>query len=178
MAAHKVFASADSLRRMFCAGSSPFLRVCKQAYCPLEVKRTLFLRRCYSTGRSRIRKRHKVHRLSTANQLFFTKILDKSIPADIIYEDDKCLAFRDVNPQAKVHFLVIPRKHIPMLDHAGTEDTELLGHLLLVSKKVAAQEKLQDGYRLVINNGKDGCQSVYHLHVHVIGGRQMGWPPG
>ncbi|CAN8023067.1 unnamed protein product [Ixodes persulcatus] len=177
MAAHRVFASADSLRRMFCAGSSPFLRVCKQAYCPLEVKRTLFLRRCYSTGDQELKKAQNAPAFD-GKPTIFSKILDKSIPADIIYEDDKCLAFRDVNPQAKVHFLVIPRKHIPMLDHAGTEDTELLGHLLLVSKKVAAQENLQDGYRLVINNGKDGCQSVYHLHVHVIGGRQMGWPPG
>uniref|UniRef100_A0A6B0UXR6 Putative zinc-binding protein of the histidine triad hit family n=1 Tax=Ixodes ricinus TaxID=34613 RepID=A0A6B0UXR6_IXORI len=169
MAAHRVFASAGSLRRMFCAGSSPFLRVCKQAYCPLE--------RCYSTGDQELKKAQSAPAFD-GKPTIFSKILDKSIPADIIYEDDKCLAFRDVNPQAKVHFLVIPRKHIPMLDHAGPEDTELLGHLLLVSKKVAAQEKLQDGYRLVINNGKDGCQSVYHLHVHVIGGRQMGWPPG
>ncbi|XP_064487931.1 uncharacterized HIT-like protein Synpcc7942_1390 [Ornithodoros turicata] len=115
---------------------------------------------------------------SAGTPTIFSKIIDKTIPADIIYEDDKCLAFRDVNPQANVHFLVIPRKPIPMLDDAGAEDTELLGHLLLISKKVAAQESLREGYRIVINNGRHGCQSVYHLHVHVLGGRQMGWPPG
>ncbi|CAN7995552.1 unnamed protein product, partial [Ixodes hexagonus] len=133
--------------------------------------------RCYSSGEQELKKAQSAPAFDGKPTLF-SKIIDKSIPADIIYEDDKCLAFRDVNPQAKVHFLVIPRKPIPMLDHASTEDTELLGHLLLVSTKVAAQERLQNGYRLVINNGKDGCQSVYHLHVHVLGGRQMGWPPG
>ncbi|XP_037272100.2 adenosine 5'-monophosphoramidase HINT2 isoform X3 [Rhipicephalus microplus] len=108
----------------------------------------------------------------------FSKILDGSLPADIIYKDDKCIAFRDAMPQAPVHFLVIPRKPLPMLDSATDEDVQLLGHLLLTAKKVAAQEKLKDGYRLVINNGKQGSQSVYHLHLHVLGGRQMGWPPG
>ncbi|KAL1433619.1 hypothetical protein MTO96_012445 [Rhipicephalus appendiculatus] len=107
-----------------------------------------------------------------------TSSLTAAYPADIIYKDDKCIAFRDVSPQAPVHFLVIPRKPLPMLDSATDEDVQLLGHLLLTAKKVAAQEKLKDGYRLVINNGKQGCQSVYHLHIHVLGGRQMGWPPG
>lgn len=108
----------------------------------------------------------------------FSKILNGEIPADIIFEDDKCLAFRDVNPQAPVHFLVIPRKHITMLSETKDSDSNLLGHLLAVARKVAEQEKLQNGFRVVINNGKDGCQSVYHLHVHVLGGRQMDWPPG
>ncbi|XP_054716055.1 adenosine 5'-monophosphoramidase HINT2-like isoform X2 [Uloborus diversus] len=108
----------------------------------------------------------------------FSKILDKTIPADILYEDNKCMAFRDVAPQAPVHFLVIPRKVIPSLSDAQDEDTELLGHLLQVARKVAEREDLSNGYRVVINNGKDGSQSVYHLHIHVLGGRQMLWPPG
>ncbi|XP_037087032.1 LOW QUALITY PROTEIN: histidine triad nucleotide-binding protein 1-like [Pollicipes pollicipes] len=108
----------------------------------------------------------------------FDKIIDKSIPADIIYEDEQCLAFRDINAQAPVHFLVIPKKRIGALSEAEDADEKLLGHLMLVAKKTAAQEKLEKGFRLVINNGPDGAQSVYHLHLHVLGGRQMGWPPG
>ncbi|XP_033097656.1 uncharacterized HIT-like protein Synpcc7942_1390 [Anneissia japonica] len=108
----------------------------------------------------------------------FSKILDKTIPADIIYEDDRCIAFRDVNPVAPVHFLVIPRIVIPRLSQADDSDTQLLGHLLTIARKTAEAEGLQEGYRVVINDGKDGSQSVYHLHVHVMGGRQMSWPPG
>ncbi|XP_054466301.1 histidine triad nucleotide-binding protein 2, mitochondrial isoform X2 [Anoplopoma fimbria] len=108
----------------------------------------------------------------------FSKVIDKSIPADIIYEDEKCLAFRDVSPQAPVHFLVIPRVPIPRISEAKDDDAELLGHLLVVAKNVAKQESLDEGYRVVINDGKHGAQSVYHLHVHVLGGRQMSWPPG
>lgn len=109
----------------------------------------------------------------------FGKILRKEIPADIIYEDDKAIAFRDVNPVAPTHVLVIPRKPITQLAASTEEDIPLLGHLLWVAKKVAEQENLKDsGYRIVINNGRDGAQSVYHLHIHVIGGRQMSWPPG
>ncbi|KAG8431789.1 hypothetical protein GDO86_019905 [Hymenochirus boettgeri] len=108
----------------------------------------------------------------------FTRIINKSLPAEIIYEDDKCLAFRDVNPQAPVHFLVIPRSPIPQISHVNTGDTELLGHLLVTASVLAKKEGLSEGYRLVINDGKHGSQSVYHLHIHVIGGRQMGWPPG
>ncbi|XP_041643886.1 histidine triad nucleotide-binding protein 2, mitochondrial isoform X1 [Cheilinus undulatus] len=108
----------------------------------------------------------------------FSKVIDKSIPADIIYEDDKCLAFRDINPQAPVHFLVIPRLPIPRISEAKDDDAELLGHLLVVARNVAKQESLNEGYRVVINDGKHGAQSVYHLHIHVLGGRQMKWPPG
>ncbi|VDH98662.1 histidine triad (HIT) family protein [Mytilus galloprovincialis] len=108
----------------------------------------------------------------------FSKIIDKSIPANIIYEDNECLAFRDVSPQAPIHFLVIPRKPLTGIDDAVDTDEKLLGHLLLVAKKVAEQEKLEKGYRIVINNGPDGSQSVYHLHLHIMGGRQMEWPPG
>ncbi|KAI4457778.1 histidine triad hit protein [Holotrichia oblita] len=107
----------------------------------------------------------------------FDKIISKEIPADIIYEDDGCLAFNDINPQAPVHFLVIPKKRIPMLDMANESDIEVLGRLMLVAKKLA-QERAPNGYRLVINNGRDGCQSVFHLHIHIVGGRQLGWPPG
>ncbi|XDV20202.1 hypothetical protein PO909_025561 [Leuciscus waleckii] len=108
----------------------------------------------------------------------FSKIIDKTIPAVIIYEDEKCLAFRDVNPQAPVHFLVIPRIPIPGISEAHNDDAQLLGHLLLVAKNVAKKEGLDEGYRVVINDGKNGAQSVYHLHIHVLGGRQMKWPPG
>uniref|UniRef100_A0A673VIK4 Histidine triad nucleotide binding protein 2 n=3 Tax=Feliformia TaxID=379583 RepID=A0A673VIK4_SURSU len=108
----------------------------------------------------------------------FSRILDRSLPADILYEDQQCLVFRDVAPQAPVHFLVIPKKPIPRISQAEEEDQQLLGHLLLVAKKTAKAEGLGDGYRLVINDGKLGSQSVYHLHIHVLGGRQLQWPPG
>uniref|UniRef100_A0A803T2W4 HIT domain-containing protein n=1 Tax=Anolis carolinensis TaxID=28377 RepID=A0A803T2W4_ANOCA len=90
----------------------------------------------------------------------------------------QCVAFRDVSPQAPVHVLVIPRKPIPRLSQAEEADTQLLGHLLLVASQVAKAEGLSEGYRVVINDGKHGAQSVYHLHLHILGGRQMGWPPG
>ncbi|KAL4660447.1 histidine triad nucleotide-binding protein 2, mitochondrial-like [Arapaima gigas] len=117
-------------------------------------------------------------RYGSPEPTIFSKVLDRSIPADIIYEDRKCVAFRDVNPQAPVHFLVIPRIPIPRISKAKDDDAELLGHLLVVAKNMALQEGLQEGYRIVINDGKHGSQSVYHLHVHVLGGRQMKWPPG
>ncbi|CAL8348144.1 unnamed protein product [Lota lota] len=108
----------------------------------------------------------------------FSKVVDKSIPADIIYEDEKCLAFRDITPQAPVHFLVIPKVQIPRISAAQDADAELLGHLLIVAKNVAKKECLIEGYRVVINDGQHGAQSVYHLHIHVLGGRQLTWPPG
>lgn len=108
----------------------------------------------------------------------FSRILDRSLPADILYEDQQCLVFRDVAPQAPVHFLVIPKKPIPRISQAEEEDQQLLGHLLLVAKNIAKAEGLKDGYRLVVNDGKMGAQSVYHLHIHVLGGRQLQWPPG
>ncbi|KAH9519416.1 Histidine triad nucleotide-binding protein 2, mitochondrial [Bulinus truncatus] len=114
----------------------------------------------------------------TDSPTIFSKIINKTIPAKILYEDDKCLAFSDVSPQAPVHFLVIPKKVIPMLSQATNNDQLLLGHLLLVAKDVAEKQKLDKGFRVVINNGPDGSQSVYHLHIHVLGGRQMVWPPG
>lgn len=110
-------------------------------------------------------------------ETIFDKIINKQIPADIIYEDDVCLAFNDVSPQAPTHFLMIPKKRIPTLDKCEADDAQLLGNLLLRAKTLA-KERLPDGYRLVINNGVHGCQSVYHLHIHILGGRQMSWPPG
>ena len=108
----------------------------------------------------------------------FQKIADKEIPAKLIYEDETCVAFHDIAPQAPVHFLVIPRKLIPRIAEATVADEALLGHLLLVAKKVAHDLKLEKGFRIVINNGPDGGESVPHLHVHVLGGRHLNWPPG
>jgi histidine triad (HIT) family protein len=108
----------------------------------------------------------------------FKRIIDREIPAKIIHEDELCLAFHDVNPQAPTHVLVIPKKEIPSLADAGDDDGALLGHLLVTAKKVAAQLGLENGYRTVINCGRDGGQSVDHLHVHVLGGRSLAWPPG
>jgi histidine triad (HIT) family protein len=111
----------------------------------------------------------------------FEKIIAREIPADIVYEDDLAVAFRDIAPQAPVHILVIPRKPIPRVGEAGEDDGALLGHLLLVAGKVATQlgcNSVEEGFRLVINNGRDGGEAVPHLHVHLLAGRQMGWPPG
>ena len=109
----------------------------------------------------------------------FSKIIVREIPARIIYEDDLCLAFHDVHPQAPVHFLVIPKKEIPRLAASTAADEPLLGHLIYVAQTVAKKEGLHDtGFRLVINNGPDGGETVPHLHVHVLGGRPMQWPPG
>ncbi|EDX85513.1 hypothetical protein S7335_3214 [Synechococcus sp. PCC 7335] len=108
----------------------------------------------------------------------FSKIIRKEIPADIVYEDDQCLAFRDIAPQAPTHILVIPKKPIPKLSEAQEEDKSLLGHLLLVVSDIAREQKLENGYRVVINTGEEGGQTVFHLHLHLLGGRALGWPPG
>lgn len=108
----------------------------------------------------------------------FSKIIAREIPADIVYEDDLCLAFRDVNPQAPVHILVVPRKPIPRVADATASDRELLGHLLVVAGRIANDEGYGDAYRLVINNGEQAGQSVFHLHVHILAGRNFSWPPG
>jgi histidine triad (HIT) family protein len=108
----------------------------------------------------------------------FQKIIDRQINADIVYEDDRCLAFRDTNPQAPVHVLVIPRKVIPTHADLGEGDRELVGHLHLVAAKLAEQFGIQDGYRLVINCKDRAGQTVPHLHLHLLGGRDMRWPPG
>ena len=108
----------------------------------------------------------------------FEKIIAREIPADIVYEDDSVLAFRDINPQAPTHVLIIPKKVIPRIGEAQDEDQSLLGHLLLKAGEIARQLNLENGFRLVINNGKDGGETVPHLHCHLIGGRSLTWPPG
>ena len=108
----------------------------------------------------------------------FTKIIDKEIPADILYEDDLCLAFRDINPRAPTHFLVIPKKEIVSLAELSDEDERIVGRCVMIASKVAAEQGLDGGYRLVANTRDDGGQEVPHLHFHVLGGRKMTWPPG
>ncbi|MBD2563787.1 MULTISPECIES: histidine triad nucleotide-binding protein [Nostoc] len=116
--------------------------------------------------------------MSEATETIFSKIIRREIPADIVYEDNLALAFKDVHPQAPVHILVIPKKPIPTLADAESQDHALLGHLLLTAKRVAEVAGLKSGYRVVINTGDDGGQTVYHLHLHILGGRQLDWPPG
>ena len=108
----------------------------------------------------------------------FGKIIRREIPADIVYEDDLCLAFRDVNPQAPTHVLIIPKKEIPRLADANAEDQALLGHLLLAANQVARDLGVGNAYRLVVNNGAGAGQSVFHLHLHILAGRPFRWPPG
>lgn len=108
----------------------------------------------------------------------FSKIINGDIPADIVYEDDLCLAFRDVNPQAPTHVLLIPRKPIASLNELSDDDQQLAAHLLMTVPKVAEQLGMADGYRTVINTGERGGQTVFHLHIHILGGRSLEWPPG
>jgi len=108
----------------------------------------------------------------------FLKIIDKSIPAKIAYEDDLCLAFHDIRPQAPTHVLIIPKKVICTLDDATEDDEQLLGHLMLVGAKLAKELGLSAGYRLVVNCKEQAGQTVPHIHVHLLGGRDMTWPPG
>ena len=108
----------------------------------------------------------------------FGKIIRREIPADIVYEDDLALAFKDISPQAPTHILVIPKKPISRLSEATVEEQNLLGHLLITVQKVAAEAGLSNGYRVVVNDGNDGGQTVDHLHFHILGDRQMTWPPG
>ncbi len=108
----------------------------------------------------------------------FNKIINKEIQADIVYEDDLCLAFRDINPQAPVHLLVIPKKPLATLADVEGADQEMIGHLLLVANIVAEKEGVGDAFRLVLNNGAGAGQEVAHLHLHVLAGRSFTWPPG
>ena len=112
------------------------------------------------------------------SKTLFEKIVAREIPAGIVYEDDKVLAFRDINPQAPVHVLIVPKRVIPRIAEAGPDDQALLGQLLLKAAAVAKQLGLANGYRLVINNGPDGGETVPHLHCHILGGRHLAWPPG
>lgn len=108
----------------------------------------------------------------------FKKIIDRQIPAQIVYEDDRSLAFRDINPQAPTHIVIIPKKELRSIADADDADEQLLGHLLLVVRKVAEQLQIKQGYRTVINCGPDAGQTVDHLHLHLLAGRSLGWPPG
>ena len=108
----------------------------------------------------------------------FEKIINKEIPADIIYEDDISIVIKDISPQAPTHLLIIPKKVIPKLSDASNEDQEILGHLMLVAGKIADQLGLDETFRLVVNNGAKAGQSVFHLHLHLISGRPLNWPPG
>ena len=108
----------------------------------------------------------------------FKKIIDREIPAEILFEDDQCLAFRDVSPVAPTHVLVIPKKEISSIDAIDELDAPLIAHLWLVIRNLARELGLGDGYRVVVNCGRDGGQTVDHLHYHLIGGRQFTWPPG
>ncbi len=109
----------------------------------------------------------------------FSKIINREIPAEILYEDDDVLAFRDVSPQAPVHFLVIPKLEIPTINDIQPNQAELIGKLVLTAKQVAKEQGIaEDGYRLVMNCNADGGQTVFHIHLHVLGGRAMSWPPG
>lgn len=107
----------------------------------------------------------------------FQKIIDRDIPADIVYEDDIVLAFRDIAPQAPTHILVIPKKPLAQLSHAKEDDAAMLGHLMLKATEIARDQGLED-YRFVVNNGAGAGQTVFHLHVHILGGRPLTWPPG
>ncbi len=114
-----------------------------------------------------------------ADKTLFEKIRDGEIPADIVHRDETCIAFRDIAPQAPVHILVVPCKAIPRIGEAAPEDAGILGHLLVTAATVARQQGIAgSGYRLVINHGKDGGEAVPHLHVHLLGGRPLTWPPG
>lgn len=108
----------------------------------------------------------------------FQKIADREIPGDIVYEDDELVAFRDVNPQSPTHVLIVPRKVIPTIDDIAEEDAPLVGRMFRVASQIAEREGLERGYRVVMNCGPHGQQSVPHIHLHLLGGRQMSWPPG
>ena len=111
-------------------------------------------------------------------ETLFTKIINKEIPADIVYEDELSLVFKDINPQAPTHLLIIPKKVIPKLSDATKEDQEVLGHLMLVAGQIADELGLDETFRLVVNNGAKAGQSVFHLHLHLLSGRMLSWPPG
>ena len=112
------------------------------------------------------------------NETIFDKIIRKEIPADIVYEDEQCLAFKDANPQAPIHILIIPKISIAKLADANLDDQSILGHLLLKAGLIAEQLGVKNAFRIVINNGENAGQTVFHLHVHLLAGRPFSWPPG
>lgn len=113
-----------------------------------------------------------------AEKTIFKKIIDGEIPAEIVYEDDLCIAFKDIHPAAPAHLIVIPKKEIPTVNDVAEADEAMVGHLFLAMAKIAAQLGLEGGYRIVTNCGRDAGQEVMHLHFHMLGGRPLGWPPG
>lgn len=109
----------------------------------------------------------------------FCKLIQREIPTEVVYEDDKCFVFKDINPQAPVHLLIIPKQHIPTLNDLESVDPALIGHLFQIAGKLAKEKGLaEDGYRVNVNCGKNGGQEVFHLHLHLLGGRSFTWPPG
>ena len=112
------------------------------------------------------------------SETIFSKIINKEIPAEIVFEDELCLAFNDVNPQAPVHILIIPKKPIPKLADASDDDQRILGHMLLKARDIAKKLNIEEAFRLTINNGADAGQTVFHLHIHLLAGRPFNWPPG
>jgi len=112
------------------------------------------------------------------SETIFDKIISKEIPAEIVYEDEQCLAFNDANPQAPIHILIIPKKSIAKVADANTDDQNILGHLLLKAVEIAEMLGVKDAFRLVINNGEGAGQTVFHLHIHLLAGRPLNWPPG
>lgn len=117
--------------------------------------------------------------MQTDQSCIFCKIIEKNIPARIVYEDEYAIAFEDVNPQAPVHILIVPKKHMADIHGIAVADREIIGHLFFVAKTIAAKEALErNGYRMVINNGMDAGQTVFHIHLHLLSGRPFSWPPG
>jgi len=112
------------------------------------------------------------------SETIFDKIIRKEIPADIVYEDEQCLAFKDVNPQAPIHILIIPKIRIAKIADAKLDEQNVLGHLLLKAGEIAEELDVKDAFRLVINNGENAGQTVFHLHIHLLAGRSFNWPPG
>ena len=112
-------------------------------------------------------------------ETIFDKIISKEIPADIVYEDNNFLAFNDINPQAPIHILVIPKKRISSINDLELSDSNLVGEMVVIANKIAKEKKIdEDGYRLIFNCNENGGQTVYHIHLHLIGGRKLSWPPG
>jgi len=112
-------------------------------------------------------------------ECLFCSIVNKKVPANIVYEDEQVIAFRDINPQAPVHLLIMPKKHIPTIVDLTSEDKDLIGEIYLVAQKLASQESIaQCGFRIVANCNADAGQAVFHIHFHLLGGRKLGWPPG
>ncbi len=113
-----------------------------------------------------------------SKKTLFQKIIDREIPSEIIYEDDICIAINDINPQAPIHILLIPKKPIPKLSDCTDKDKDILGHLFLIIKKITYDLKINESFRVNINNGEDAGQEVFHLHIHILAGRKFSWPPG